>query len=382
MSKQDQPAAVAAAAPSGGGMEMPRWLDALGGLMDRTAGFWQRLGDLESSAHRAELDATPIDRPVYVAGLARSGSTILLELLAGRPGVATHRYRDFPPVFTPLFWNRAFAHVYRADAPPAERAHKDRILVTPDSPEAMEEVLWMRFFEGIHDTGRNQVLDRATANPAFERFYADHLKKILLVRGGRRYLSKGNYNLTRFAYLQKLFPDARFVVPVREPRWHVASLMKQDRLFRAEEARDPRILKHMRRAGHFEFGLDRRAINVGDAQAAAEVERLWGQGGEAEVRGWARYWAMLYGFVLDQREADPALAGAVRLVRYEDLCDRPEAALAEAFAHAGLPLDPAELAPMAARLSQPTYYDPGFAPAEEAAIAEETAAVRARLGYA
>ena len=82
-----------------------------------------------------------------------SGTTILLELLAGRPGVATHRYRDFPPVFTPLFWNRAFAHIYRADAPPAERAHKDRILVTPDSPEAMEEVLWMRFFPDAHDTG-------------------------------------------------------------------------------------------------------------------------------------------------------------------------------------------------------------------------------------
>jgi hypothetical protein len=73
---------------------MPRWLDALGGFIDRTAGFWQKLGELESGAHRVELDAITIDRPIYVAGLARSGSTILLELLAGRPGVATHRYRD------------------------------------------------------------------------------------------------------------------------------------------------------------------------------------------------------------------------------------------------------------------------------------------------
>ena len=371
MSKQDQAAA---------GMEMPRWLDALGGFIDRTAGFWQKLGELESSANRAELDAMSIDRPVYVAGIARSGSTILLELLAGRPGVATHRYRDFPPIFTPIFWNRAFAHVYRADAPPAERAHKDRILVTPDSPEAMEEVLWMRFFPGLHDTGRSQVLDAQTSNPAFERFYADHLKKILLIRQGRRYLSKGNYNLTRFAYLQKLFPTARFIVPVREPRWHVASLMKQDRLFRAEETRDPRILKHMQRVGHFEFGLDRRAINVGDTAAAREIERLWREG--EEVRGWARYWAMLYGFVLDQKERDPGLARAVHLVRYEDLCDRPEATLTQAFAHAELPLEQGELAPMAARLSQPTYYDPGFTPEEEAVIAEETRSVRAKLGYA
>jgi hypothetical protein len=52
-----------APASGGGGMEMPRWLDALGGLIDRTAGFWQKLGDLESSANRAELDATPRAAP-------------------------------------------------------------------------------------------------------------------------------------------------------------------------------------------------------------------------------------------------------------------------------------------------------------------------------
>lgn len=365
---------------SAGGMEMPGWLDRLGAFIDRTAGFWQKLGELESSAHRAELDRVRIDRPIYVAGIARSGSTILLELLAGQPGVATHRYRDFPPVYTPLFWNRAFAHVYRADAPPMERAHKDRILVTPDSPEAMEEVLWMRFFKGCHDNDQNQVLDRRTSNPAFERFYVDHLKKILLVRGGARYLSKGNYNLTRFAYLQKLFPDARFVVPVRDPLWHVASLMKQHRLFCAEERRDPRILRHMQRVGHYEFGLDRRVINVGDTAAVRQIEQLWRDGEEA--RGWARCWAMLYDFVLDQREADPALAEAVLLVRYEDLCDRPEATLAAVFAHAGLRAAPEAIAAMAARLSQPTYYRPGFTPAEEEAIAEETARTRARLGYA
>lgn len=361
-------------------LEMPGWLDALGGFIERTAGFWQKLGDLESSAHRAEIDATAIDRPVYVAGLARSGSTIMLEMLAAQPGVATHRYRDFPPIFTPLFWNRAFAHVYRSDAPPAERAHKDRILVTPDSPEAMEEVLWMRFFPEAHETSKSQVLDAATSNPAFERFYTDHLRKILLVRGGKRYLSKGNYNLTRFSYLRHLFPSARFLVPVREPRWHIASLMKQHRLFCAEERRDPRILKHMRRAGHLEFGLDRRAINVGDDAAALEIERLWRDGDE--VRGWARYWAMLYGFVLDQRATDPTgLGEAVMLVRYEDLCDHAEETLAAAFDHAGLPLEPTQRAAMAARLSQPSYYDPGFTADEEGLIAAETEVVRARLGY-
>jgi hypothetical protein len=361
------------------GMDMPRWLDVLGGLIERTAGFWELLGHLESNAHRVDLDAITIERPIYIAGLARSGSTVLLELLAAQPGIATHRYRDFPPLFTPLFWNRAFAHVYRADAPPAERAHKDRILITPDSPEAMEEVLWMRFFPGSHDPTQSQVLDRETHHPKFERFYEDHLKKILMIRRGRRYLSKGNYNLTRFGYLSRLFPDARFIVPVREPSWHIASLMKQHRLFCAEERRDLRILRHMQRMGHLEFGLGRRAINVGDRAAVAGIERLWQEGEEA--RGWARYWAMLYGFVLTQMDTDPELASRIMLVRYEDLCERPQATLESVFAHAGLPLDPAVLGRIARGLSRPTYYEPGFTLDEEAVIADETAATRARLGY-
>jgi hypothetical protein len=136
----------------------------------------------------------------------------------------------------------------------------------------------------------------------------------------------------------------------------------------------------MQRVGHYEFGLDRRIVNVGDSEAVRGIERLWQEGQEA--RGWARYWAMLYGFVLDQREADPALAEAVLLVRYEDLCDRPAATLEAAFAHAGLPADRTQIAAMAARLSQPTYYRPSFTPEEAAAIAEETARTRARLGYA
>ncbi len=361
-------------------MEMPGWIDRLGGFVERTAGLWVKLGGVESNAMRGELDATPVDRPIYIAGLARSGSTILLELLAAHPDVATHRYRDYPPIYTPMFWSRAFSNIYRGDAAPVERAHKDRILVTPDSPEAIEEVLWMRFFDARHDPRVSQVLDGATANPAFEAFYRDHIRKILIIRQGRRYLAKGNYNVTRLAYLAKLFPDARFVVPVRAPRGHVASLAKQHRLFCEQERADPRVLRHMRRVGHFEFGLDRRPLNVGDTEAGLSIAGLWQAGHEA--RGLARQWAQVYGFVLDQLEREPGLRERTLLLRYEDVCADGHAALGRAFAHVALELPEERLAPMAARLSAPTYYSDGFSSEEIAAIAEETVGVASRLGYA
>lgn len=176
---------------------MPGWLDWLGTLMDGAGKLQRWLGNLESSAHRDALDKIVVDRPIYVSGLARSGSTILLEMLAGHPDTATHRYRDSPPVMTPIFWNKAFGQIYDKPVAPVERAHNDRIMVTPDSPEALEEIVWMAFFAGCHNPREGNVLDATTSNPEFEAFYRDHLRKILLIRRGRRYLSKANYNITR-----------------------------------------------------------------------------------------------------------------------------------------------------------------------------------------
>ncbi|MFO7905247.1 MAG: hypothetical protein R6U98_21465 [Pirellulaceae bacterium] len=79
--------------------------------------------------------------------MARSGTTILLEILASHSKVVTHQYRDFPGLFTPYWWG----HANRlTSSSPAERAHGDRLLVSAQSPEAMEEMLWMAFFPHVH----------------------------------------------------------------------------------------------------------------------------------------------------------------------------------------------------------------------------------------
>jgi hypothetical protein len=366
-------------AESGAGIEMPGWIDRLGGFVERTQWFWRKLGASETNAYQEALDRIQVDRPVYIAGVARAGSTILLEMLARHPDTATHQYRDFPLLFAPVYWDRAFGQKHADRTDPKERAHKDRIKVTLASPEAMEEVLWMAFFEHIHDPARNQVLDATISAPAFESFYRDHLKKILMVRGGRRYLAKGNYNITRLGYLLKLFPDARFIVPAREPRWHVASLIKQHRLFSAAERADPRILRHMRRVGHFEFGLDRRVINTGDHEEAARIDALWSAG--QDIAGYARLWSSVYGFVLDRIEADPAVARATLVLRYEEICDNPEAKLAELAAHAQLSFPSEVIVAMAREISRPTYYDPGFTAAEDAMIRDLAGPTARRLGY-
>lgn len=358
-------------------IEVDPWTDRIGGFFERHPGFMRRLGGWESELFRERLGGTSIDRPIYIAGLARSGSTILLELLARHPEVGTHRYRDFPGVMAPLAWNWFMDRASRPRAP-KERAHRDRIAITPESPEAFEEVVWMAFFPRAHDPGLSAVLDQSSSYPGFETYYRDHIRKILDLRRARRYASKGNYNVTRLGYLKKLLPDARFLVPVRDPFWHVASLMKQHRLFEAAETEDEAVLRSMRCSGHFEFGLDRRIISIGRQDEERAIKALWAEGREA--LGWARYWALLNGHVLEMLDRDPKLADATLIVRYEDLCERPRATMGRILSHCRL--EAGSLPDVAAEVvSAPTYYRPEFNQRERDEIEAYIGEVAARLGY-
>ncbi|HKJ94160.1 MAG TPA: sulfotransferase [Gammaproteobacteria bacterium] len=352
----------------------------LGNLIELWPRLFIALGNLETRFLRGALADRPVTAPIYIAGLARSGSTLLLELLADHPRVGTHRYRDFPLLHLPYAWNRFLDRAPRRPAPAAERSHQDGMMVTPESPEAFEEVLWMAFFPKFHAPGHSAVLGADTHSPGFEAFYRDHIRKLLLLRHADRYLSKGNYNVTRLEYLLERFPDARFLIPVRDPVWHIASLIKQQRLFTRALKDNPSAVTHLRRAGHFEFGPARRAINPGNTAATDDVERAWREGRELE--GWAKYWALIHTFVADRLEQNDRLRRASVVVRFESLCRAPAETFRGILAHCALE-EPAHLLErVRTRVRFPDYYRPGFSADELALIQRETATAARRLGLA
>jgi len=340
-------------------------------------GLWQKIGRLESSIVQDKTDSITIEKPVYVSGLARSGSTLLLEILAQTPGIVSQCYKDFPPVFTPYAWNTMLKHMGTANAAPSERAHKDGILVTQDSPEAMEEPIWTSFFPNAHNPTVSNVLGPDTDNPEFASFYSSHIKKLLAVHDGQRYLAKANYQVTRLEYLLTLFPDARFVLPVREPATHIASLIKQHDLFSRGQSANKRARDHLLRVGHHEFGLDRVPINTGDNLATAEIAELWDDG--EELDGWIRYWNMIYGFLIDRVEGNKKLAEAVKFVVFEDLCANPHAILDDLVTHCELSVDNRFIDTAAGRIKAPTYYTSGFSDQELVAIAQGAGATMDRI---
>src|SRR5256885_17146227 len=91
----------------------------------------------------------------------------------------------------------------------------------------------------------------------------------------------------------------------------------------------------MRRSGHFEFGRDRRPMNLGDGERVRAIQRAWAAG--EEVRGWAYYWDMVHGHLARLLDADPQVRAATKVVHFEDLCAAPAETIRAVLDHCVLP---------------------------------------------
>jgi hypothetical protein len=252
-------------------------------------------------------------------------------------------------------------------------------MITLDSPDALEEMIWMAFFPRCHDPAVSSLLGVGDRYPAFESFYKAHIRKLLLAEGATRYAAKANYHVARLPYLARLFPDARFVIPVRAPAAHVESLLRQHRWFSQGQRKHPRALAYMRRSGHFEFGLDRRPIHLGDNERARKVTEAWAVG--AEVRGLALYWDMVYRYLARLLTAHSWLRDATLVVRFEALCAAPAETIRSVCRHCALPDAESIVARHAPGVRSPTSSGSCLSTEDLAIIRKETADTATFWGY-
>jgi hypothetical protein len=252
--------------------------------------------------------AVPADGAVYVCGLARSGTTILLRALAHLDTFRSLTYRDMPFVLSPNLWRRLAAVAQRAPAP-AERAHGDGIVVDFDSPEAFEEVYWRTFCEQPADSATfGRVVPSAESLSGF----ADYRALIANPRGSgtrRRYLSKNNNNLTRLNELAR-DPTAVILIPYRDPVACARSLHRQHRHFCAAQASNAFTRRYMGWLGHHEFGLDHKPFDFAAPRMNAALVP-----GQPDY--WLDYWIAVHDSLSDR------LGGRTHLIEHDSFCARP-----------------------------------------------------------
>jgi hypothetical protein len=343
--------------------------------------FLRLLGPFYQAAERALLrpwiERIRIDRPVFIVGPYRSGTTILGEIIASHPAVGFFWYLtnvfNRAPVLS-YHTTRLFHKVGLLDRDPIAPVHNPAIPAQSLSPFECETV-WLPTGRSLWDqTCPDMTLGAGFSDPAFERRLIRLIRGHLFASQTSRFLNKNPVNSLRVAYLHKLFPDARFINIVRDPLETVISHYRTAARVENTFDRDEHTRRIFRQRLYIDM-LSRRIRTSGrpDTQTLDREHPLLGIAGQ---------WVAMQQAVLNATAGDPD----IRLLdlRYEDLVHQPERTLKRVW-------DFTELDdPPAAEVS--ALYVPRIAPRPPAnltprerellpRIREIVAPTAARLGY-
>ncbi len=244
--------------------------------------------DLERSRY-LKSTVPPTGGPVFIAGMARAGTTVFARALDSCGCFASARYRDMPFPLAPNGW-AALSRSLRKPVKTAERGHGDGMTHDLSSLEAIEELFW-RTHDGaayIKPTG----LQAHHPSPAVLDAFADWMALVRFREEQGRYLCKNNNNILRLAALARRFPDGHFIHPFREPLQQAASLLNQHLRATSLHKSDPFRRNYMRWLGHHEFGADQRPFKVGNCENEPKDAGTLGY--------WVQQWANVYRALLTQ----------------------------------------------------------------------------------
>ena len=205
---------------------------------------------------------------VFITGLARSGTTILLNALYKSNIFASLSYSDMPFVLAPNLWSKISFNKKNLEL--KERAHGDGIKISTESPEAFEEVFWKTFSHEEYEE--------------LEDKFRIYVSNILYKYKKGRYLSKNNQNIKRVELINSIFSNSKILVPFREPMQHAYSLLTQHKKFIAEAKNDNFISKYMKYIGHTEFGPNYIPIHKQNLNFPNDLE----------INHWIEQWYLTY----------------------------------------------------------------------------------------
>ena len=300
------------------------------------------LFDLESGLAPAPPADAGEGRHIFVAGLARAGTTILMRAIHDSGPFASLTYRDMPFVMAPNLWARLSGRSQRETAK-AERAHGDGVLVDFDSPEALEEPFW-RTFCGPKFIRPNALVPHTVDGEILGKYRA-FVNHVLTRYDAPRYLAKNNNGILRLRAMREAFPNAAILIPFRAPLDQASSLQNQHARFCATGDRFTQ--DYMTWLAHHEFGHDQRPFVIGGVRPEGQTDTI-------------DYWLSMWVGVHRHLLAEVMDGGAAMVpIAYEDLCKPDRAAWHALCARIGIVSNGVDFSVRAAKTPEPR--DPALA---------------------
>jgi len=275
---------------------------------------------IERYLMRIDLTGIDIRRPIFVLGLPRSGTTMLQDICCTHPEVAyiTNAMHQYPRCVCAV---ETMRKLLRLNAR-GERYLRDSIEVEAGSPnEGLK--FWGYWFgwdpHNLHYVPRDP--ESFTQKEIDDIYY--HLKRIIWCHGrDRRFFTKNPALIPDIAILRRLFPDAKFIHIVRDPRNSANSMLKLYRM----EAQQLENIRSQTRHGLYDRGV---FIPYPRVPKLAEYIEQWGPD---DLRTTSHVWRDCVSIVRGWRDKLPNYME----IRYEDICREPEKELARLFEFAEL----------------------------------------------
>lgn len=234
-----------------------------------------------------------IDNHIFIVGLARSGTTILLNALYKSNQFSSLLYKDMPFILAPNLWSRLSFGKKNLDE--VERAHGDGIKISINSPEAFEEVFWMTFNDDKNETKKKFI------------------KYVQLINHKcikNRYLSKNNQNIRRVKLLSRIFPHSKILILYRNPLRHAFSLLTQHKRFIEYSKNNTFISNYMELIGHTEFGPKYKPLFSNKIKFVDDLN----------INHWIEQWYLTYNKSYESLKNK----NNINFICYEELCKSNE----------------------------------------------------------
>lgn len=244
------------------------------------------LEDIENKLYlsKHKLDC---DNNFFVSGLARSGTTYLLECLYKQEIFGSLVYRDMPMISCVNLWN-FITKKFKTETVSKIRLHGDGIKIDYDSPEALDEIKWKSILKNSYYK-KNSLLKHDINNNNLIR-YKSMIKAVLIKTKKKFYLSKNNNNILRLNSLLNYFPNSIFIFVIRDPSSHVISLQNMHKKFKELQKNDPFILNYMNYLGHHEFGSGHKVFDFSNSQDDIKKD-------DENINYWLNIWINYYEYL-------------------------------------------------------------------------------------
>ena len=251
---------------------------------------------------------------LFITGLARSGSTALLQSIDETNKFASLRYKYMPFILSPKiakFYSKYFSNNQNLEQ---ERLHGDGLKISSNSPECLEEPYWMNTIYKSFNINASLKPHKISLDAM--NGYCQLLDSYLKIEKKKQFLIKNNNHHLRIISLASYLPNSTFLILIRNPISHAKSLLNAHKRFTDIQNKNKFVLQYMNLIGHWEFGKGKKSFIYKKGQEK-KLEIL----DEFKIEYWFQQWIYTYEWILEiiSKKGQEKQTN-LKIVCYEDLC--------------------------------------------------------------